>query len=1100
MVRKITSITALLFLLVITGTTYAQLTATGNAFVTSAPFPNPPVNCGSVCADITGNFGNQVGAAWGIMPMDLSQFQNINLCMYLGSDTSSLTGGEGMVFVLQNDPALAASLGLGGGGMGYNGIAPSVGIEFDTYDNSGVALFGDAGNSNNHINVSYNGNQSAPVTPLVDATVTGNPIATGVYHTVNITWSPECQRLKVFFNGVLRIDYTDDLINSVFGGNNTVLYGITASTGILTSNDHLVCVDTIISATPIDLGPDTFTCNMMYPLDATMPGATYLWQDGITTSSIFNAVATGLYFVDVTYVNGGDTCTYRDSINLIFNELPPITTSPDVALCVGDPEPTLFATGSGIPGTNLQWYTNQMGGTVGMGSPFNTAGMGLFTTMFPNTSQIFVREELGGCFSPFDTITVTVYAGASTPIVMADSNYCFGPPPTFTASGTPGATYQWFVPSLISPTPIAGVGTTYQPFLFSFTQYTVWVKEVVGGCVSADSLLFTFYYRPIPAAPTASVDTLHCFGDLIAPVVSTPPANAMNNIAWFSDPELTNLLDTGVTYDPTTYIALNGGSGLFTFYNVEQDSFCDGPYDSVNVTVIPTIVPGPVLRDTYCFGDPIGVITPMKSDPMNRLDWYDSIPPGQFLVTINSYNPPIAGPGTDTVWYIERDMNGCESVFSMAFTHVNPLPTADAGPDDTICQGGALFLNGTAAPGASFYWSANPDSAKNFLSDTLSINPIVTTPSNVGGYNIIYTLNVDNGECPNSDNMVLRVAGFPTASVVGLDSSFAYCINHPPIQLTGIPQPSVSGGIGFFLATPYLDATGLFDPSLVPNGPGFYDISYFYEAVANCFDTITYTLEVLPLPSAEFVIDTFGCIGDTIVASYIGGANIDEFDWFFANANYIRGKDGGAYQLVWYGPGIYPINLRVLGQNGCYNDTTINITIQGPLINTIDDVTIDYGDNVTLFTTQIPDSLTFDYLWTPSTFLDYDTAKSPTSFPTSSTTYIVSAIDSFGCVDYDTVRVRVFVNREIYMPNTFTPNGDNVNDFLQVYGKGVDQISWGVYNRWGEKVFNGESLNDRWDGTHKGSELNPAVFTYYIGVTYFDGKQQEFKGNVTLIK
>jgi len=1096
MIRTFTSTIALLFFIFIANSAWSQLIENGSAPAAGAT-PPAPMACGMLCSNLTnGITANQAGSAWNPTTMDLLLFQEIDLCMYLGADTTN-GGGDGMAFVFHNDPAGFAALGAAGGSLGYAGITPSVGIEFDTWDNGAAPAIGDATNGNDHINVSYNGIQGMPQSPLVNAQASGLPIATNTYHDVKITWSPECQRLKVFFNDTLRIDYTDDLINNVFGGISNVVFGVTASTGVLATNAHSFCIQNVLSTPSIDLGPDTFVCSMNQLLDATMPGADYLWQDGLTTTPTFNAIATGLYYVDVTFYNGPDTCTFRDSVNLIFNTLPPITTSPDVALCVGDPEPILMATGNAIPGATLEWYTNQAGGQVGTGSPFNTAGTMLFTTLFPNTSQIYVRQELGGCFSPFDTITVTVYAGASAPTVMADSNYCLGQPIILTASGTPGANYNWYQSP--PPTFVSGTGNAFTPFVFGVNSYDIYVEEVIGNCTSA-VVMFTIYVRPIPGTPVASRDTVYCFGEVIAPITSTPPANAMNNIAWFSDRALTNLLDTGNSYNPTVHIALNGGSGAFTFYNAEQDSFCEGVPDSVTVVVIPAIPSNPVRIDTYCLGDPISVISPMKSATNSFIDWYDSIPPGQFLITTNSFNPPGGTVGWDTVWYVERDTHGCVSNPSIAYTLINPLPTANAGPDDTICQGGVLFLNGTAAPGSSFYWSATPDSAKNYLNDTLSLNPVVSTPSNVGGYNIIYTLNVDNGVCPNSDDMVLRVAGFPTASIFGFNNSQSYCINEFPVQLTGVPQPTVSGGIGFFLATPYVDATGLFNPGLVPNGPGFYDISYFYEAVANCFDTVTYTVEVLPLPSAAFTIDTFGCIGDTIIASYIGSANITEFDWFFANANYINGSDGGAYQLVWYGPGIYPINLRVLGANGCYNDTTISITIQGPVINTIDDITIDYGEDVTLFTVQIPDSLEFTYSWTPSTFLDYDTAQSPNSFPTTSTTYVVTAIDSFGCTDTDTVRVRVFVNREIYMPNTFTPNGDNINDFLQVYGKGVDEISWGVYNRWGEQVFNGTSLSDKWNGTFKGNELNPAVFSYYIGVKYFDGKEQEFKGNVTLIK
>jgi len=93
-----------------------------------------------------------------------------------------------------------------------------------------------------------------------------------------------------------------------------------------------------------------------------------------------------------------------------------------------------------------------------------------------------------------------------------------------------------------------------------------------------------------------------------------------------------------------------------------------------------------------------------------------------------------------------------------------------------------------------------------------------------------------------------------------------------------------------------------------------------------------------------------------------------------------------------------------------------------------------------------------------------------------------------------------------FIPNTFSPNDDGVNDVLFVRGSGIKNIKLFIYDRWGEKVFELStvnyqlSTNNGWDGTYKGKKLNTAVFAWYAEVEFLDDSKIYRKGNVTLIK
>ncbi|HNE51303.1 MAG TPA: gliding motility-associated C-terminal domain-containing protein, partial [Chitinophagales bacterium] len=90
----------------------------------------------------------------------------------------------------------------------------------------------------------------------------------------------------------------------------------------------------------------------------------------------------------------------------------------------------------------------------------------------------------------------------------------------------------------------------------------------------------------------------------------------------------------------------------------------------------------------------------------------------------------------------------------------------------------------------------------------------------------------------------------------------------------------------------------------------------------------------------------------------------------------------------------------------------------------------------------------------------------------------------------------------VYVPNTFTPNGDGQNDVLKVFGPGVASVKEvRIFNRWGQLVFEtNDPSNIGWDGTFKGQELNPGVFVYYMDVECINGERTIKKGDITLLR
>ena len=145
--------------------------------------------------------------------------------------------------------------------------------------------------------------------------------------------------------------------------------------------------------------------------------------------------------------------------------------------------------------------------------------------------------------------------------------------------------------------------------------------------------------------------------------------------------------------------------------------------------------------------------------------------------------------------------------------------------------------------------------------------------------------------------------------------------------------------------------------------------------------------------------------------------------------------------------------------------------------------------------------------WKPAESLTCSDCPSPYATPTKTTTYTITGYTEYGCADSANVTITVLCDEsQLYIPNTFTPNGDGMNDVFYPRGDGLDKITtFRVYNRWGEIVFERSSfnLNDKqsgWDGTFRGQPLSPDVYVYLVEAKCDNGDLLKIKGDVTLIR
>jgi gliding motility-associated-like protein len=131
----------------------------------------------------------------------------------------------------------------------------------------------------------------------------------------------------------------------------------------------------------------------------------------------------------------------------------------------------------------------------------------------------------------------------------------------------------------------------------------------------------------------------------------------------------------------------------------------------------------------------------------------------------------------------------------------------------------------------------------------------------------------------------------------------------------------------------------------------------------------------------------------------------------------------------------------------------------------------------------------------------------PMATPRFDTKYYVQFEDVNGCRNSGEVQVIVLCNNNnIFVPNTFSPNGDGSNDVFYVRGKGLSRVkSLRIFNRWGQVVFdrNNVNVNDEsmgWDGKYKGAKPVPGVYVYQVEIFCDNSQVVKFEGNVALIQ
>ncbi len=218
--------------------------------------------------------------------------------------------------------------------------------------------------------------------------------------------------------------------------------------------------------------------------------------------------------------------------------------------------------------------------------------------------------------------------------------------------------------------------------------------------------------------------------------------------------------------------------------------------------------------------------------------------------------------------------------------------------------------------------------------------------------------------------------------------------------------------------------------------------------------------------------------------------------WFqIEGSGDILSPESAVTEVTNLGVGLNTFVWSIDPENGCDILTdTIGIFVEtGVIVDAGEDQTILLGGNAQLSGFGSPPDGTVQ--WSPPESLSCSDCLDPVAAPTETTIYFLNYETPLGCDLTDSVTVRVFIK----IPNTITPDGDNVNDVWNI--PEIDKypdVTVQIFNRWGVEVFSSTGYNEPWDGTTEGDDL-PTGSYYYI-IDYNREGKENLNGTVNIIR
>jgi gliding motility-associated-like protein len=274
---------------------------------------------------------------------------------------------------------------------------------------------------------------------------------------------------------------------------------------------------------------------------------------------------------------------------------------------------------------------------------------------------------------------------------------------------------------------------------------------------------------------------------------------------------------------------------------------------------------------------------------------------------------------------------------------------------------------------------------------------------------------------------------------------------------------------------------------------------YYITAITGvCTQKDSMMIYVNPAPIPDAGVDTVICYGTNVQLQGSGGKS---FSW--SPTIFLDDPKSPAPTVIKPLASI-SYHLMVTDEKGCRSlqPSTVTVNVTPPTQVYIGkDTVLAVGEPLPLVAKDVNKSGFVFYNWTPNYMISDVTIVNPVVTPDHDIIYKVNAKTDHGCEGEGTIKIKVYVGPEIYVPTAFTPNGDKLNDLLKAIPVGMKQFNYFViFNRWGQKVFYTTDPSNGWDGKIDNHDQGSNVYIWIAEAVDYKGRVIQKKGTVTLIR
>ncbi len=669
-----------------------------------------------------------------------------------------------------------------------------------------------------------------------------------------------------------------------------------------------------------------------------------------------------------------------------------------------------------------------------------------FTRSGKPTVRLIVGDNKG-CIDTLN-VPVTVIDNPTVTNLFRDTVYCGRDTIQLHASSNIAGNFSW------SPNTNILNANTADPLVFPTVSTKYIVKFNSVGCAGTDTVNVNprFDFVDSIASPTSKI----CEEDSVT-------LTAITNYT-----PVKYLWTPAATLSSDTIRSVKASPAVATTYNLltRWGNNCTATANTT-IDVKKLAVPYAGPDTSLCMGSP-GVM--LNASGGDDYIWK----PATGLSNPDIPNP-IATPASSTNYIVSVGITGCiKRREDTVLVTLRNLPELLVTNDTLICSIDTLQLSASTMNGNKFFWTP-----AYIISNQNIANPLVS-PDVPTTYHVQV---IDEYNCVNKDSVFVDVKQFVTISTA----------DDTTICQTDVIQLNTSGDALHYSWSPPASLNNSLEKS--PLATPLTTTNYRVTGnIGKCQSEDEVTITVVPYPKAFAGNDTTICFNTSASLHATGGSNYlwspDRYLSDATIADPIATPDTDEQYVV-----------KVTDDKGC--PKAVNDTV---FVKLYPKVIADAGPRDTVLVVNQPLQLHGTggnvYLWSPSTGLSNANVADPVARIDNNQQYVLKTSNTGGCSGTDTIDITVYkVEAGLYVPNAFTPNGDNLNDVFRPVQLGMKYLHYfKIYNRFGQLVFSTTLLNAGWDGKVNGKPQNPDIYVWIAEGIDYENKQIFKKGTVALIR